>query len=401
MGVWAQAGFGGGSMEEGGVREATIDLGALRANAALALGLAEGREVIAVVKADAYGHGAVAVARSLVEGGCRRLAVVSVEEAVELRDAGLSAPDILVLAGLHSRAEAEEAGGRRLTPVVHGDEGLSLVAEAGRSLGAPISVEAEVDTGMIRMGVAPEGAVDFLVRVVGTDGVDLAGVFTHFSRADEVDLKPCFEQLAVFRGILDSARGLGVEPRSVHVANSAGLLAGKPILDALPEVTAVRPGLMLYGVSPAPQFEAVPLQPVMCLQARVVRLQDVIPGQPVGYGGTFRARNKTRIATLPLGYADGVPCAAAGRGWVWLGGKRHPIAGRVSMDYLGVDVGWQDDPQRVRLGDRAVIFGNGKREAAGISVEEVAAWAETIPYEPLVRVGRRVPRRAVGAAASG
>jgi alanine racemase len=387
-------------MEPGRVREATIDLGALRANAALALGLAEGRALIAVVKADGYGHGAPAVARSLVEAGCRRLAVISVDEAVVLRDAGLASPEILVLSGLHDRAEAEEAGGRRLTPVVHGDESLSLAAEAGRRLGTPISVEVEVDTGMSRMGVAPETAVEFLVRVAGTDVLDLAGVFTHFSRADEADLKPCFEQLALFRRILASARERGVEPRSLHVANSAGLLAGKPILDALPEVTAVRPGLMLYGVRPAPHFDDVPLRPVMCLQARVVRLQELLPGQAVGYGGTFRVPHKTRIATLPLGYADGVPCAASGRGWVWLGGKRHPIAGRVSMDYIAIDLGWQDDRERVRLGDRAVIFGNGASDEAGISVEEAAVWAETIPYEPLVRVGQRVPRRAVDPAAA-
>jgi alanine racemase len=321
--------------------------------------------------------------------------VVTVDEAVALRDAALDFPQILVLSGLHSRAEAEEAGARRLTPVVHTDEGLALATEAGRLLGSPISVEVEVDTGMSRMGVAPESAVDFMVRVAATPELDLSGVFTHFSRADEVDLKPCFEQLSSFRRTLNRAREQGVTPASIHVANSAGLLAGKPILDALPEVTAVRPGLMLYGVRPAPHFAEVRLRAVMCLQTSVVRLQDLPAGQAVGYGATFKAKHRTRIATLPLGYADGVPCSTAGRGRVWLAGERYPIVGRVSMDYITIDLGSSDAADRVQCGDRAVIFGNAVQDEAGISIEEAAAWAETIAYEPLVRVGQRVPRTVV------
>lgn len=387
-------------MEQVGTSEATIDLAALRDNAALVGRLSQGRDLIGVVKADAYGHGVASVARILVEQGCHRLAVASVDEAAVLRDAGLDAPDILVLSGLHSRAEAEEASGRRLTPVVYDDETLSLAVAAGRYSGVPIEVEVEVDTGMSRMGVAAESAVNLLVRVAGTAELNLAGVFTHFSRADETDLEPCFEQLASFRRILASAREQGVEPRIVHASNSAGLLAGKSLLDALPEGTAVRPGLMLYGVCPAPHFDDASLRAVMCLQTQVVRLQDVVPGQPVGYGATFRVVQKTRIATLPLGYADGVPCATSGHGWVWLAGKRHPIVGRVSMDYITIDVGGRDEGARVGLGDRAVIFGNAAVDEAGISVEEAAAWAETIPYELLVRVGQRVPRREVDPAVS-
>jgi alanine racemase len=381
-------------MDPGRTSEATIDHAALRQNVALAETLAQGRELIAVVKADAYGHGAVSVAKTLVEAGCRQLAVVSVEEAVILRDAGLAAPSILVLSGVRSSVEAEEVARRRLTPVLHDDETRALVAEASRSLDAPIAVQVEVDTGMSRMGVPSGRAVDFLAQVAVSPELDLEGVFTHFSRADEIDLEPCFEQLSVFRTILESAHERGARPSSIHVANSAGLLAGKPILDALPEATAVRPGLMLYGVRPAPQFD-FPLQAVMCLQTRVVRLQDAVPGQPVGYGASYRANAKTQIATLPLGYADGVPCASSGRGQVWIDGERYPIVGRVSMDYIGVDVGPSGRARRVGLGQRAVIFGNAGREACGIAVEEAASWAGTIPYEPLTRVGQRVPRRDV------
>lgn len=381
-------------MDQGRTSEATIDHTALRQNVALAETLAQGRELIGVVKADAYGHGAASVAKTLVEAGCRQLAVVSVEEAVVLRDAGLAAPSILVLAGVHSSAEAEELARSRLTPVLHDDETRDIVVEGSRSLGAPIAVHVEIDTGMSRMGVPPERAVEFLAQVAAAPELDLEGAFTHFSRADEVDLGPCFEQLSAFRAILESARERGARPGSIHVANSAGLLAGKVILDALPEATAVRPGLMLYGVNPAPQFDA-PLHAVMCLQTRVVRLQDVVPGQPVGYGASYRASARTQIATLPLGYADGVPCAVSGRGQVWIDGQRYPIVGRVSMDYIGVDVGPSHGAKRVALGQRAVIFGNAGRETRGIAVEEAASWAGTIPYEALIRVGRRVPRRDV------
>ncbi len=382
-------------MDEGRTTEATIDLAALRENVLLACRLSAGRELIGVVKADAYGHGAVAVARGLVEAGCQQIAVVSVEEAVVLREAGVAETAILILGGLRSPAEAREAAHRHLTPVLHDDETRSFAAEAGRLIDRPIPVHVEVDTGMSRMGAPPERAVDFLAEVEATPELDLRGAFTHFSRADEADLEPCMEQLATFRAVLGSARKRGARPTSIHVANSAGLLAGGPILDALPEATAVRPGLMLYGVRPAPHFDT-PLRAGMCLQARVVRLQDVAAGQPVGYGATYRARATTQIATLPLGYADGVPCSTSGKGWVWLGGRRHPIVGRVSMDYIGVDVGPPSGANRVRLGDRAVIFGNAGDDEEGISVEEAAGWAGTIPYESLVRVGRRVQRREVG-----
>ena len=160
-------------MDQGRTSEATIVHAALRQNVALAETLAQGRELIGVVKADAYGHGAASVAKTLVEAGCRQLAVVSVEEAVVLRDAGLAAPSILVLSGVHSSAEAEELARSRLTPVLHDDETRDIVAEASRSLGAPIAVQVEIDTGMSRMGVPPERAVEFLARVAATPELDL------------------------------------------------------------------------------------------------------------------------------------------------------------------------------------------------------------------------------------
>lgn len=383
--------------------EATIDLAALRSNAAEAARHAQGRAVIAVIKAEAYGHGAVPVGRELVACGVGDLAVVTVDEAVTLREGGLDVP-ILVLGGPRCAADAEQAVERSLTHALHHQESLAFVAAAARSAKRPLRVQVEIDTGMSRMGVPADSAVDFLARVRATPGLELDGVFTHFSSADESDLAPTFEQIRRFRDVLARAGEAGIHPRQVHAANSAGLLAGKEVSEALPEATAVRPGLMLYGVAPSPRM-AEGLQPVMSFRARVVRVQDLAAGATVGYGATYRVPGRgspetagggTRIATLQVGYADGVLRAAGNRGFVWLAGRRHPIAGRVSMDSIGVDVG--DAP--VAVGDEAVLFGNALAEKAGIRVEEAAGWADTIGYELLVRVGDRVPRRYVGATAS-
>jgi alanine racemase len=365
---------------------ATIDLAALRANVAEARRLAGGHDLIAVVKADGYGHGAVRVARAALEAGCPRLAVLSVAEAAELREAAVAAP-ILVLGGVHDAREAESALALRVTPVLHERGALRQLADAARRTGSRGRVQVEVDTGMRRMGVAPGTAVSFLEEVSREPFLELEGVFTHFAQADELDLEPTLAQLARFRQVLREAKRAGVEPPLIHAANSAGLLAGRLLREALPEATAVRPGLMLYGARPGDSLPSgVSLQPVMHLRNRVVQIQAVDRGEAVGYGATFRAPAPTRVATLAVGYADGVACASGNRGAVWLAGASRPIVGRVSMDYIGVDIG--ADP--VKIGDEAVVFGRGAD--GGVPVEQAAAAAGTISYELLVRVGQRVPR---------
>ncbi|HEY8155327.1 MAG TPA: alanine racemase [Myxococcota bacterium] len=361
---------------------ATIHLAAIRANFAAAQRLAGAREVIAVVKADAYGHGAVPVARTLAAAGCRRLAVANLAEARALRDAGIEIP-ILVLGGVS--AEAEEALALGLTPVVHHAGQLEAAARAARARGARWPVQVEVDTGMRRMGVAPEEAVALLEVVHREPALQLEGVYTHFARADETDLSPSLEQLSVFRSVLRQARARGVDPGLVHAAQSAGLLAGGPLDAALPEAGAVRVGLLLYGVRPAAHLGAG-LAPAMTLSARVAHVRRLRGGDAVGYAALWRAPGETRIATLALGYADGLPIAASNRGQVWLRGRRLPLVGRVSMDYVAVEIG--DAP--VEIGDEAVVF--GVAEGGGIPVEDAAAAAQTLPYELLVRLGARVPR---------
>jgi alanine racemase len=367
--------------------EATVDLAALARNAAALRRRAGGRALLAVVKADAYGHGAPAVARALEAAGAERLAVVTVGEAEELRAAGVRAP-ILVLGGLEAPADAEAAAAQGLVPVVQHPEHVALLAAAAARSGRPLAVQLEVDTGMSRMGVPADAAAALLARIAGEPRLRLDGVYTHLARADDPDLAPTRAQLARFAGVLAQARAGGLATGLVHVANSAGLLAGEALGGALPpEVDAVRPGLALYGALPAPHLRAE-IEPVMTLRARVVNLRRVAAGDAVGYGGTWRAPRATRIATVALGYADGLPWSLAGRGAeLCLRGRRVPIAGRISMDLTTLDVG--DGP--AELGDPVTVFGAG-----GPRVEELAERAGTIPWEILVRIGRRVARVAVG-----
>lgn len=363
---------------------ARIRLDALRANFALAQRLAGAAEVIPVVKADAYGHGARAVAPALVAAGARRLAVLTLGEAVELREAGVG-PEILLLGGLHDLAEAEAAAALPATPVVHHAGHVALLRRVAERRGRPVALHVEVDSGMRRMGVPPEEAPKLLAEVAGDPALALTGLYTQLARADEPELGPAREQLRSFGALLGELARRGIDPGLVHVANSATLLAASRLGDALPPAGGVRPGLLLYGVSPAPHLEAA-LEPVMTLETRVAHVRRVAPGDAVGYGGSFRAPHATRIATLPLGYADGVPWSLGNRGCALLGGRRVPIVGRISMDFVTLDVG--EAP--VEIGDPATLFG-GEPEAR-LPVEELARLAGTIPYELLVRIGARVPR---------
>jgi alanine racemase len=365
--------------------------------------------VLAVVKADAYGHGAEPVARTLLQEGVGRLAVVSVAEGAKLRRAGIMAP-ILLLGGLDDGASAERAVKWGLTPVLHDLRGLELARRFARP-DSPLSVEVEIDTGMRRMGLAREGAAAFLDRVRATPQLVLSGLFSHLACADAIDPEPSRAQWAQLSDVVDAYVARGAVRPSVHMANSAGLLRlpeleGKGAGDGdaragdprSPLVTqAVRPGLMLFGVSPfmgpgavvGRSAEALELEPVMTLAARVVSTRRVARGEAVGYGATWRAARATTVATLPLGYADGIPrSAATGGGRVFLAGAMRPIVGRASMDYIGVEVA--DAP--VEVGDVATVFGRTP-EGLRIPVEEFASAAGTLGYEILVGIGARVPRR--------
>lgn len=372
---------------------AWIDEEALRHNARRATQCAQGRTVIGVVKADGYGHGAITVARNLLAEGIARLAVVSVAEGAALRRAGIVAP-VLLLGGLEDAMKAERALKWGLTPVLHDQRGFELVRTLGRR-GSPLSVEVEVDSGMRRMGVPAEQAIGLLEQIADTPQLSLSGLFTHLARADESELEPSHEQIAAFGRLVEKiprpAEQRTARLPQIHVANSAGLLRLGEIEapEAGLKTSAVRPGLMLYGISPLVDRSAedLDLDPVMTLAARVVAIRSVSKGDPVGYGGIWRAERDTRIATLPLGYADGLPRALAGRGSVHLAGALRKIVGRVSMDYVTIEIG--DAP--VELGQIATLFGRTS-DGLRVPVETLARAADTIGYEILVGVGARVPR---------
>jgi alanine racemase len=368
---------------------ACIDESALAHNFAEAKRLAGSRAVIAVVKADAYGHGAAPVARRLAAAGCKHFAVATVEEAAQLRSAGV-AQAILVLGGAHDAGEADEAVALGLTPVVQHAGHLALLRKAATERSRAVAVQIEVDTGMARMGISPEDAPSLIESIARDPRFALEGVYTHLACADEADLAPTLRQLALFREVLAALRSRAIAPGQVHAANSAALAASSDLEAALPpELNAVRPGLMLYGVAPAPHLaDAAQLKPVMSVRTRVANVRWVRRGDPVGYGATFRAKARGRIATLPIGYADGIPWSLGNRGAVLLRGKRVPIAGRVSMDLITLDVG--NSP--VEIGDPVCVFGVPASGGAPLRVEEVAEAAGTIPYELLVRVGARVTR---------
>lgn len=368
---------------------AWIDLDALRHNARRAIDCADGRSVIGVVKANGYGHGAVEIARALMAEGVPRLAVVSVREGAELRRAGIVVP-VLLLGGFDNAATVERALKWGLTLVLHDHRSFELARSQGRS-DSPLSVEVEIDTGMRRMGVEPAATRGLLARIAETPQLSLAGIFTHLARADEKDLQPSRAQVAELAAVQREQNVDRDRPLDAHIVNSAGLLRRAEI--ETPDIglntSAVRPGLMLYGVSPFADrsAEELDLEPVMTLAAQVVAVRSISRGDEVGYGGQWRAERDTRIATLPLGYADGIPRSLRGRGEVFLARAMRPIVGRVSMDSIAIDVG----EAGVEVGELATIFGRTP-QGLRVPVEGLAAAAETLGYEILVGIGARVPR---------
>ena len=361
---------------------AEIDLGALRHNAAVLRRAAGGAAVAAVIKADAYGHGAVEVARALA-GLCERFAVSLVEEGAELRDAGVREPVLVMgpsLAGGHA-----ELAGRDLTPVVSDPADLEALAAIGRARGAPVPVHIKVDTGMGRLGIAPDALAPLVARALAGGGVALEGLCTHFASADLPDLaearRVTHAQLAVFDRALADARAAGAGELVVHAANSAGLIRFPAARFDL-----VRPGLAMYGNGLAPAGEA--LLPVMHLVTRIAQVRAVPSGQAVSYGGLWRAPRPSRVAVLPIGYADGYPRRLTGSAEVLVKGRRCPVVGAISMDMTLVDV--TSLGHDAGVGDAVVLLGAQGEER--VTAAELAERAGVTEYEVTCGVSKRVPR---------
>ncbi len=362
---------------------ATIDLDALAWNFRQLKAYARA-EVLAVVKADAYGHGAVPCARRLEREGAGFLGVALTEEGLELRGAGVETP-ILVLGGAYGD-RFDLLVGHDLTPVVFRPEHLEGLAAAARALGREAVAHLKLDTGMGRIGVQPEDLPAFL-DAAKSHGVVLEGLATHFANADLADSALTARQVerATAAATLMRERGLG--PRWLHLANSAATVA-KP--DA--HGSLVRPGIMLYGEMPSPRFSGeISLRPVLRWTTAITHLKTVPEGTPISYGSRWTAPRPSVIATLPVGYADGYPRALTNTGEVLVGGRRTKIVGSVCMDQMMVDV---TEVPGAAVGDEVVLLGcqGGENIGAG----ELAAHTGTIHYEIFCGIGPRVPRRFVG-----
>jgi alanine racemase len=341
-------------------------------------------EVMAVIKADAYGHGAVPVARAALDAGASRLGVGDSTEAIELRESGIAAP-VHVLGALVER-EMDEVVYHGITPTIHSLARVQDLDRRAAAQGRRLPVHLMVDTGMGRLGVRPESAEELLLAIAARPHLRLEGIATHLSSAGDPDPSFTDEQLASFRRVLRRARALGVHVPRVHAAATAGLF----LHGAKARFNLVRPGISLYGIDPdgLARRAGVRLEPVLSLRSQVVFLKHVEAGTPVGYGAAWRAPERTAIATVPIGYDDGYPYNCSKKGAeVLVRGVRCPVVGTVTMDYLIVDVGRVPEP---KVGDTVTLIGRDGGEE--VRVEDVARWAGTIPYAIPCGLGKRVRR---------
>jgi alanine racemase len=363
---------------------AEVDLAALRKNVdAVAARVGPEVGILAVVKADAYGHGALACARAL-ERKVWGFAVSLVEEGVELRRGGIEAP-IVVLGSFYGFAHRDVIA-YRLTPVVSDEGDVEKFARAGDEMAAgKIGLHLKIDTGMSRLGVRPEYLGQFLERLRETPGVELTGLCSHLSDADGDDPRASEEQLHTFEVARGQVAAAGFHPTLTHVANS-----GATRRFAQARYDLVRPGLALYGHPSSALNTYDGLHPALTLKSRIVAQRDVGAGTRVSYGGLWQARAPSRIATVPIGYADGYTRRMTGQAEVLVGGRRCPVAGAITMDMCMVDVTQVD----CKLGDEVVLLGAQAGER--ISADELARWSGTIVWEIFCGISKRVPRVYVG-----
>ncbi|MET9373052.1 alanine racemase [Streptomyces sp. NPDC002992] len=368
---------------------AEIDLGALRANVrTLRARVAPHAQVMAVVKADAYGHGAIRCARAALDAGAAWLGTATPHEALALRAAGITEADARILCWLWTPgdpwAEGIEAG---LDMTVSGMWALREVVEAARATGKRARVQLKGDTGLGRNGCQPADWPELVGEALKAESQGLlkvTGLWSHFACADEPGHPSIASQLDVFRTLLDYAEKAGVEPEVRHIANSPATLT-------LPEThfDLVRPGIAMYGVSPGPEVGTSAdfgLRPVMSLKASIALVKHVPAGHGVSYGHHYVTEGETHLGLVPVGYADGIPRHASGRGPVLVGDKVRTVAGRVAMDQFVVDLG----ADTVEPGAEALLFGPGDRGEP--TAQDWAEAADTIAYEIVTRIGARVPR---------
>jgi len=336
---------------------------------------------MAVVKANAYGHGAVEVSRALIRQGIARLAVVSIDEGITLRQAGITGP-IVVLGPLFPH-QVDDLFAHRLMPVISDTAIIPALAKRAATLQTPYPVHVKVDTGMGRLGLAADDSIERLTIERLPPCLYLEGLMTHFADADGATGDQTQRQLALFTHVLTTLAARGIQAPLVHAANSGGAVR---VSDA--QFSLVRPGIMLYGYHTLPKTVPAPdLKPVLTLKTCVAQLRTVPAGGTVSYNATFVAKRATRVAVLPIGYADGYNRRLSNRGEVLVQGRRAKVIGLVCMDMVMVDV---TDIPGVAVGDDVIVIGRQGQDE--ITAADLAEWTGTIPYEILCSIGPRVPR---------
>jgi alanine racemase len=361
---------------------ASIDLAALGQNLSrLQTRLHLDCAVMAVVKANAYGHGAVEISRALMELGISQLAVATVQEGRALRQAGITA-DIVVLADLFDE-HCEDLLAYRLTPVITDLRLLPILAKTAETGKDPFRIHLKIDTGMGRLGFPPAEFEKVLDALPSWRSLTIEGLMTHLADSDGEETGHTERQLELFRTLLDECKRRGMTVPMIHAANSAALIRFPHSHFSL-----VRPGIALYGYHTLPNaVRYAELNPILSLRSTVIQLRTIKPGESISYNRTFIAKRPSVIAVLPIGYADGYSRKLSNRGCVLIKGRRAPVVGLVCMDMTMVDV---TDLPSVRIGDAVTVIGRDGNDA--IWADEIAQWSGTIPYEVLCAIGPRIPR---------
>jgi alanine racemase len=367
-----------------------IDLRAIENNTRRLVEIAGDAELMAIVKANAYGHGAVEASRAVLRGGAKWLGVISAGEGIELRRANITAPVFVM--GYTPPQWARLAVEHDLTLTVFSFDSARAISNAAQELNRLARVHIKIDTGMSRLGIFPEQALDFARVLLTMPNIEIEGVFTHFSMADTPDAQGVvgwgknftLEQLARFGKVVETFDDAGIQVRYRHCANSPAILNL-----AQSRFNLVRSGILLYGLDPSPEVPRPSgLVPALALKSRVAIVKDVPAGAYVGYGCAFRAARPTRLAVIMIGYADGIRRKLANRGQALVRGQRAPIIGRVCMDQTFIDV---TDIKGVECGDEVVLIGPQGTEE--IRAEGLAEKQETNNYETLTSISARVERR--------
>lgn len=360
---------------------AEVDLGALAFNyRQIKKRIPRGTKILAVVKADAYGHGALPVSLKLERLGVSYLGVAITEEGISLRREGIKTP-ILILGGIFQEEE-EEIIRQHLTPVIFDMDSLARLSKMAVKKRKKVNIHLKVDTGLGRLGIPFEQFPIFIAKMKGLPNIEVEGLLSHFSMTDQEEAYS-LAQWKQFQQALDMMQKEGFHVRYVHMANSANLTL-------FPQYSGnmVRPGLILYGAYPSPKMEKViPLRPVLTFKTQIHFIKSVPEGSRISYGGTYIAPRRSLIATLPVGYADGFHTRLSNQGEVLIRGQRAPVVGRVCMDLTMVDV---TEVPGVSKGDEVILIGQQGREK--ITADELANKIGSISYEVLCQIGKRVPR---------